>query len=215
MRKKFNENLMEALKCFDDFTKEHGYPPTCREFCSLMNYTSSSTGYRYIEGLIKAGYLKKTGDGSRNIQRVRQIDEPDDTVNYDNFFADSFKVPIIGTVTAGNPITAFEENEGYISFITNRHFSAPLFALKVRGESMINAGIYDGDLIIAERTSVANNGDIVVVLTDDNENATVKTFYKENGHFRLQPENDYMKPIIKNEVNIIGKVVGLQRNIIQ
>ena len=114
------------------------------------------------------------------------------------------------TVTAGIPITAIEEITDYISFQPARHYSNPLFALKVRGESMINAAILDGDMVVIEQTPYAENGDIVCALVD-NESATIKTFYKEDGHYRLQPENDTMDPIIVDEVSILGKVVGVVR----
>ena len=115
-----------------------------------------------------------------------------------------------GLVTAGVPITAIEEITDYISFQPARHYSNPLFALKVRGESMINAAILDGDMVVIEQTPYAENGDIVCALVD-NESATIKTFYKEDGHYRLQPENDTMDPIIVDEVSILGKVVGVVR----
>ena len=119
------------------------------------------------------------------------------------------KVPLVGTVTAGMPILAVEQIEGYISYSGPASKDKPLFALHIRGESMINAGILDGDIVIVEKTPVAENGEIVVALIEDE--ATVKTFYKENGHFRLQPENDTMDPIIVDEVIILGKVKALTR----
>ena len=119
-------------------------------------------------------------------------------------------VPVVGNVAAGIPITAIENITDYINFAANRSFSNPLFALKIKGESMINIGIYDGDMIIVEQTNVAENGDVIVALVDG-ENATVKTFYKEEGHFRLQPENDNMEPIISQNVEVLGKVIGLIR----
>lgn len=120
------------------------------------------------------------------------------------------KIPLAGTVTAGQPITAIEDITDYISFQPDKHYQNPLFALKVRGESMINAAILDGDIVVIEQGSYAENGDIVCALVD-NEAATIKTFYKENGRFRLQPENDTMDPIIVDEVQILGKVVGVIR----
>jgi repressor LexA len=119
-------------------------------------------------------------------------------------------VPLIGTVTAGLPILAEENFEGYIGYMDSRRSSDEVFALKVKGESMIEAGIYDGDIIIAERTCYAENGDIVVAMIENE--ATVKTFYREDGHYRLQPENSTMAPIIVDEVIILGKVLAMQRS---
>lgn len=195
---KEREKMQEALVNIDEFIEQNGFPPTCRELCDMMNFTSSSTGHKYINLLISEGYLERTGRGGRSLKRIYKND------------AVSVKVPVIGVVTAGEPITAIQNISGYISFICSKHHDGELFALKIRGESMVNAGIYDGDIIIAESTPQAENGDIVVALING-ENATVKTFYKENGHFRLQPENDSMQPIILNDVSILGKVVGLQR----
>ena len=189
---------LEALKKIDEFTEQNGYPPTCRELCDMTGFVSSSTGHKYINRLISQGYLDKSGGGSRNIRRVYSVEDT------------ACRVPVIGVVTAGEPITAVENIMGYVSFITQKRHDGELFALKVRGESMINAGIYDGDTIIAEASDTAENGDIVVALVD-REEATVKTFYKEKGHYRLQPENDTMSPIIADDVRILGKVVGLQR----
>ena len=121
-------------------------------------------------------------------------------------------IPLVGTVTAGTPITAIEYVSEYISFQPARHYSNPLFALKVRGESMINAAILDGDMVVVEQSPVAENGEIVVAMVDG-QDATVKTFYKEDGHFRLQPENDTMQPIIVDSVDILGRVVGVIRYI--
>ena len=121
-------------------------------------------------------------------------------------------IPLVGTVTAGTPITAIEYVSEYISFQPSRSYASQLFALKVRGESMINAAILDGDIVVVEQGSYAENGDMVVAMVDG-QDATVKTFYKENGHFRLQPENDTMEPIIADDVEILGKVVGVIRYI--
>ncbi|MBQ8296653.1 MAG: repressor LexA, partial [Ruminococcus sp.] len=124
--------------------------------------------------------------------------------------SESASVPILGTVTAGQPITAIEDITGYVGFEAPGHDPQELFALRIRGESMINAGILNGDIVIVERRCYAENGEIVVALVDGEE-ATVKTFYKENGHFRLQPENDTMEPIIVEDLEILGKVIGLKR----
>lgn len=175
---------------------ENGYPPTVREICNALDIKSTSTVHKYINLLVEEGYIEKMDNHNRAI-KIKGADN-------------GISVPVVGNVAAGMPITAIENITDYISFPAARNYSNPLFALQVKGESMINAGIFDGDLIIVEQTSYAENGDVVVAMVDG-ENTTVKTFYKENGHFRLQPENDTMEPIIVDEVEIIGKVSALLR----
>lgn len=173
-----------------------GYVPSVREICAELGFSSTSTAHRAIEKLVSAGLIEKQGNNlNRSLKLVGD---------------DSVKVPLLGTVTAGKPITAIEDIEGYLSFKPSKHYDGKLFALRVRGESMINAAILDGDTVIVEQTAYAENGDIVVALVD-NSDATVKRFYKEDGHFRLQPENDTMEPIIVDEVSILGKVVAVLR----
>ena len=174
---------------------EEGYPPTVREICAEFGFKSTSTAHRYINALIEKGLLQKGNNQNRALRLSG---------------GNGMKIPLVGTVTAGVPITAIEDITDYISFQPDRNYSNPLFALKVRGESMINAAILDGDTVVVEQTPYAENGEIIVALVDG-ESATVKTFYKENGHYRLQPENDTMEPIIVNEVRILGKVVGVIR----
>lgn len=183
-----------------DFIKqrvEEGYPPTVREICAQFGFKSTSTAHRYINSLTEKGFLEKGSKQNRAIKLTG---------------SSGMKIPLVGTVTAGVPITAIEYVSEYINFQPAKNYANPLFALKVRGESMINAAILDGDIVVVEQTPVAENGEIVVALVDG-EDATVKTFYKEDGHFRLQPENDTMSPIIVDEVAILGKVVGLIRYI--
>lgn len=192
-------NLNERDKRVFQFIKsriEDGFAPTVREICEEFGFKSSSTGFKTIQTLIDAGLLEK---GSKQNRALRLVGSKS-----------TVKVPLIGTVTAGNPITAIEDITDYISFQPEKHYQNQLFALKVRGESMINAAILDGDTIIAEQAPVAENGEIVVALVN-NEDATVKRFYKEKGHFRLQPENDTMEPIIVDEVKILGKVIAVIR----
>ena len=176
---------------------EEGYPPTVREVCSHFGFKSTSTAHRYIQSLTDKGFLSKGDNQNRAIRLVG---------------GSGMLIPLVGTVTAGTPITAIEYVSEYISFQPARHYSNPLFALKVRGESMINAAILDGDMVVVEQTPVAENGEIVVAMVDG-QDATVKTFYKEDGHFRLQPENDTMQPIIVDSVDILGRVVGVIRYI--
>lgn len=188
-----------------DYIKENiktkGYSPSIRDICSALNIKSTSTVHTCLERLEQKGYIQKENGKSRTLRIEGLItDETGESV-------DGLSIPILGKVTAGAPILAVENYEGYI------HYPAGLrplpdnemFALRVSGTSMIEAGILDGDIVIVEKTATAENGDIVVALIDDE--ATVKTFYKEDGHFRLQPENRTMLPIIVTSLMILGKVV--------
>ena len=192
--RKVTENEKMVFEFIKDRIEE-GYPPTVREICAEFGFKSTSTAHRYINNLTAKGLLEKGNNQNRAIRLTG---------------GNGMKIPLVGTVTAGIPITAIEEITDYISFQPARHYSNPLFALKVRGESLINAAILDGDMVVIEQTPYAENGDIVCALVD-NESATIKTFYKEDGHYRLQPENDTMDPIIVDEVSILGKVVGVVR----
>ena len=192
--RKVTENEKMVFEFIKDRIEE-GYPPTVREICAEFGFKSTSTAHRYINNLTAKGLLEKGNNQNRAIRLTG---------------GNGMKIPLVGTVTAGIPITAIEDITDYISFQPARHYSNPLFALKVRGESMINAAILDGDMVVIEQTPYAENGDIVCALVD-NESATIKTFYKEDGHYRLQPENDTMDPIIVDEVSILGKVVGVVR----
>lgn len=176
---------------------QNGVPPTVREICAAVGLKSTSSVQSNLDALEKAGYIERDPMLKRSI-RVR---------GQENSVT---QVPLIGTVTAGMPILAVEAIEGYIPFSGNENSDKPLFALKVKGDSMINCGILSGDIIIAEKTPVAANGDIVVALLEDE--ATVKRFYKEDGHFRLQPENDDYAPIISDEIIVLGKVISLIRH---
>lgn len=192
------------LKEVKKFMAKKGYPPTVRELCSLTNLSSTATIQVHLNKLQEKGYIKKDPEKNRTIELLvdNEFNEKNDSI---------VSVPLLGKVTAGNPIEAIEMPNEYfdlpVNLINNKK---EVFTLNVSGESMINVGIYDGDIIIVERRNDAKNGDTVVAMTDNNE-VTVKTFYKENGHFRLQPENDTMKPIILDNVTILGKVIGLYR----
>lgn len=177
-------------KCF----LETGYSPSVRDICDATGIKSTATVYSYIESLCEKGCLRKDAGKSRSLRP-----ESVDVVR---------SVPVRGTVRAGQPIYADEENEEFVPFSVKGKSYPPdsLFALRIVGDSMKNAGILEGDTVIVEKTSVAHNGDIVVALIDDE--ATVKTFYKEHGYYRLQPENDEMRPIIVSEVEILGIVVA-------
>lgn len=192
------------LKEVKKFMAKKGYPPTVRELCSLTNLSSTATIQVHLNKLQEKGYIKKDPEKNRTIELLvdNEFNEKNDSI---------VSVPLLGKVTAGNPIEAIEIPNEYfdlpVNLINNKK---EVFTLNVSGESMINVGIYDGDIIIVERRNDAKNGDTVVAMTDNNE-VTVKTFYKENGHFRLQPENNTMKPIILDNVTILGKVIGLYR----
>lgn len=182
--------LLDYLK-----RRETSYPPTVRDICRDLKIKSTSTVHKYLTELADNGLIEK-GD-----RLNRAISLPEKR---------SINVPLVGVVTAGQPILAFEQVETYVPFECGKGLlQSELFALRVRGESMINAGILDGDIIIVRRTPVADNGDIVVALLGDE--ATVKRFYKEDGHFRLQPENDTMEPIFADSLVILGRVIALKR----
>lgn len=176
-----------------------GYAPSVRDIKAAVGIKSTSTVHSYLERLEKKGYIVREQGKSRTIRTREKQEEPT-----------ARKIPILGQVAAGMPILAVENCEGYIDFCpTGATLSDELFALRIKGESMIEAGIMNGDCVIVSRTSYVENGDIAVVLLDDE--ATVKTFYRENGVFRLQPENRTMKPIIVKSVYILGKVIASVR----
>ncbi|MGN0378658.1 MAG: transcriptional repressor LexA [Butyrivibrio sp.] len=188
-----------------DFMKSQilskGYPPSVREICDAVRLKSTSSVHAHLETLEKNGYIRRDPSKPRAIEIV-----DDDFGLTRREFAN---VPIVGTVAAGQPLLAVENIIDYVPIPTSMLPNNEVFMLRVHGESMINVGIYDGDDIIVERQNTASNGEIVVALVDDS--ATVKTFYKENGHIRLQPENDNMDAIIVNDCMILGRYIGLLR----
>ena len=192
----------QVLDYFKRFIAEKGYPPTVREICSALNLSSPATVHAHINTLVNKGYMKKNNSKNRAVELL---------VKNEYEVEDSVDVPLLGKVTAGNPIEAIEMPDEYFTLPS---YLIPtkkeVFALRVNGLSMINAGIHDNDIVIVQRQQTANNGDIVVAMTEDNE-VTLKTFYKEDGYFRLQPENDTMSPIILDKVSIVGKAIGLYR----
>jgi len=204
------EKLTGKQKCILDILKKFiakkGYPPTVREIGKLANLSSPATIHFHLKKLEEKNYIKKDNNKNRTIE----ILVPNEYLEKNNTVVD---VPLLGKVTAGTPIEAIETPDEYFSLPTNLITSKnEIFTLKVSGESMINVGIYDGDILIVERKNTARNGEIVVAMTTDNE-VTLKTFYKESNYFRLQPENDTMEPIILNNVIILGKAIGLYRKI--
>ncbi len=191
----------EILEYIKSEILNRGYPPAVREICEAVHLKSTSSVHSHLETLEKNGYIR------RDPTKPRAIEIVDDDFNLVR--REIINIPLIGNVAAGEPIFAEQNIEGYFPLLADDMPSGEAFMLKVKGESMINVGIYDGDHIIVHKQNTARNGDLVVALVDDS--ATVKTFYKEKGHFRLQPENDTMDPIIVDQVEILGTVSGLYR----
>jgi len=198
---KITDKQREILEYMKEQILSKGYPPSVREICTAVHLKSTSSVHSHLETLEKNGYIR------RDPTKPRAIEIVDDTFQLTR--RELVNVPILGKVAAGQPLLADNNINGYFPIPPEYVHNAQTFMLTVRGESMINAGIFDGDLILVEQTSVARNGDIVVALIDDS--ATVKTFYKEDHYIRLQPENDTMDPIIVQDCMIMGKVIGLYR----
>ncbi len=201
---KLTDKQNSILQILKKLIAEKGYPPTVREIGEAAHLSSPATIHFHLSKLEEKGYIKK-GD---NKNRTIEIIVPNEYLEKDENVVD---VPLLGKVTAGTPIEAIETPDEYFSlpaYLVNN--KKEIFTLKVSGESMINVGIYDGDILIVERQNTARNGETVVAMNDNNE-VTVKTFYKEDGYFRLQPENDTMEPIILKECTILGKAIGLYR----
>ena len=198
---KISAKQKEILEYIKQSILSHGYPPAVREICEAVHLKSTSSVHSHLETLEKNGYIR------RNPSKPRAIEIIDDNFNLTR--RELVNVPIVGTVTAGEPILAIENIQGYFPIMPEFVNNKQTFMLKVKGESMINAGIFDGDSILVQCQNTAQNGDMVVALVDDS--ATVKTFYKEDGYYRLQPENDNMDPIIVQECSILGKVFGVFR----
>ena len=197
------EHILQIIK---QLVAKNGYPPTVREIGEKANLNSPATIHFHLTKLEEKGYIRKGNSKNRTIE----ILVPNEYIEKEESVVD---VPLLGKVTAGTPIEAIETPDEYFFFFLNLISTKnDVFTLRVSGESMINVGIYDGDILIVERRNTAHNGETVVAMNEDNE-ATVKTFYKENGYFRLQPENDTMEPIILKEVTILGKVIGLYRKL--
>lgn len=198
---RITDKQQEILEFVRKSIMNSGYPPTVREIGEAVHLRSTSSVQSHLDALEKNGYIR------RNPMRSRSIEIMDD--DYGLYHGEVVRVPLVGHVAAGEPLLAEQNIDGYYPFPSNQLPKNSLFLLRVRGESMINMGIYDGDLILVEQGETARNGDVVVALVEDS--ATVKRFYKENGHIRLQPENDEMEPIIVPDCRIIGHVIGLLR----
>lgn len=195
------EMILQIIK---KWIARYGYPPTVREIGEEAHLNSPATIHFHLTKLEEKGYITKGNGKNRTIEVLVQNEYLEKEENV-------VEVPLLGKVTAGSPIEAIEMPDEYFALPTNLFTTRnEIFTLRVSGESMINVGIYDKDILIVERKNTANNGDTVVAMNDNNE-VTVKTFYKENGYFRLQPENDTMEPIILKNVTILGKAIGLYR----
>jgi len=194
----------DVLDYIKKYIADHGYPPAIREICKGVNLSSPATVFVHMKNLEQLGYIKTTSNKFRTIEILCENEYLENN-------EDIVKVPLLGKITAGSPITAIEQpNEFFDIPASLIPATATVFTLHVSGESMINAGIYDGDYVIVQKQNTAKNGDIVVAMTMENE-ATIKTFYKEKDHIRLQPENDTMDPIILDNCVILGKAIGLYR----
>lgn len=193
---KIEEKLNEVYSYVANFIENNGYSPTIRDICRDLKIKSTASAYYYLDKLNKRGLINMQSDKKR-------------TLNLSEKSVPAIKVPLVGTVTAGTPILAVENIDGYYPLPTDFNSENDLFMLKVEGNSMINAGILDGDKIIVKKQESADNGNIVVALIDDS--ATVKRFYKKNNKIILHPENDFMSDIVLDSANIVGVVVGLMR----
>ena len=210
------EREQKILDYMREEIRKKGYPPTVREICSALNIKSTSTAHKDLSNLVKAGYIKKDPSKPRALMLVEADTSGQTTYETGNddgvSHTEVIDIPVVGRIAAGTPILAEQNIED--SFPVPARFvgNNPNFMLTVRGESMIEAGIMDGDYILVEQQNTARNGDIVVAMVDGFESeATVKTFYREGDHIRLQPENSTMSPIIVNDVKILGKVRGVFR----
>lgn len=201
MDKKLTKRQQETLDYIYKIQREKGYIPTVREICEALNLKSSSSGFYHLQSLEEKGYIKRDPTKPRALEMFSQAENK------------IKQIPVVGTVAAGLPILAQQNIEDYFPVPANMiHGENEVFMLRVKGDSMINAGIYNNDYIIVEQKDTAENNEIVVALVE--EEATVKRFFKENGHYRLQPENDALEPIIVDHVRILGKVIGCIRRFI-
>lgn len=201
---KITQKQTEILEYIKQEILKKGYPPTVRDICLAVNLKSTSSVHAHLETLEKNGYIR------RDPTKPRAIEIIDDSFNLGR--REFVNVPIIGRVAAGEPILATQNIENYFPIPSEFMPNGDVFMLEVKGDSMINVGIFEGDWIVVEKRDSARNGEIVVALVDDS--ATVKTFYKEDGHIRLQPENDSLAPIIVPDCKILGKVISLYRRFV-
>lgn len=201
LRGKISAKQSEILDYIKSQIMTKGYPPSVRDICEAVHLKSTSSVHSHLETLEKNGYIR------RDPTKPRAIEILDDAFN--SCRCDVISIPIVGRVAAGEPLLAVENVESYFPLPTSDLPNQELFMLSVRGDSMVNMGILNGDLIVVQKQNTASDGDVVVAMLEDS--VTVKRFYKENGHYRLQPENDMMDPIIADHVEVLGKVVSLYR----
>lgn len=205
-KKELTKRQEEVLNYIKKFIAEHGYPPAVREIGAGIGLNSPATVFVHVKNLEKLGCIRQSSNKFRTIELLVEneyLEKNEDVV----------KVPLLGKITAGNPITAIEQPDEFFDLpAALMPKSGEVFTLHVSGESMINRGIFDNDYVIVKRCQTAKNGDIVVAMTDENE-VTLKTFYKEKDHIRLQPENDTMEPLIFKNITILGTAIGLYRKI--
>ncbi len=206
MNKNLTKRQEDVYKYIKKYVVEHGFPPSTREIGSALGLSSPATVHTHLKKLEEAGCIKKTNAKFRTIEIIGENE-------YAKKDEEIVKVPLLGKISCGNPIEAINNPDEWFtlpaSLIPNRQ---TVFTLQASGESMINKGIYDGDIVIIQKQNTAHNGDIVVAMTEENE-VTLKTFYKEKDHIRLQPENDTMSPIILPNCTILGKAIGLYRDL--
>ena len=201
-QEKLSDRQQQIYDFIREWTRKKGYPPTVRDICAAVNLKSTSSVHAHLATLERKGYIH------RDPTKTRAIEIMDDS--YQQMIQEELtSIPVVGRVAAGAPILAQENIERYFPLPAEFAPNSVCFILNVKGESMINAGILDGDMVFVRQCETASNGEIVVALIEDS--ATVKTFYKENGHIRLQPENDTMDPIIVDDCKILGKVFGVFR----
>lgn len=206
MTSKATARQEQILEYIYEEVNHKGYPPTVREICEAVNLSSTSTVHGHLEKLEKNNYIIRDPSKPRAIEVTSK---GFDLLNISQF---TDKIPMVGIVTAGNPITAIEETRDFFPVPDNlMNENEPLFMLTIRGNSMINAGILDGDQVIVRKQTTASNGEIVIAMTEEDE-ATCKRFYKDNDFIRLEPENDEMEALVFDNVSILGKVIGLYRS---
>ena len=200
-QEKITAKQNEILEYIKECVLKKGYPPSVREICEAVHLKSTSSVHSHLATLEEKGYIRRDPTKPRTIEIIDEEFNPSRRELY--------SVPLVGTVAAGQPILAEQNISDYFPIPADMLPNGEVFMLEVKGESMVNAGILNGDKVIVQMQNTARNGEMVVALLEDS--ATVKTFYKENGHFRLQPENDHMDPIIADDVKIMGKVIGVLR----
>ncbi len=200
-QEKITAKQNEILEYIKECVLKKGYPPSVREICEAVHLKSTSSVHSHLATLEEKGYIRRDATKPRTIEIIDEEFNPSRRELY--------SVPLVGTVAAGQPILAEQNISDYFPIPADMLPNGEVFMLEVKGESMVNAGILNGDKVIVQMQNTARNGEMVVALLEDS--ATVKTFYKENGHFRLQPENDHMDPIIADDVQIMGKVIGVFR----